>query len=213
MPSRITFRVSTGVNQEWECPIHCAQCEYIRENANGAQCRNRVCYGSPFCWQHNRMEWGVRAMPSTIPGAGKGLFATRAFAQDEWICPMICQQITQECLDVRYPGDMTAPYAEVDINGNISDCACSRGIASQANALFHPNGVVRPEEDHNAIAENGYDDEDPPNDMGVWLLARTNIPIGAEIFLWYGDAYRLEDTHTTRRRSSKNTDPCNNLNP
>ena len=158
------------------------------------------------------MEWGVRARPSTIPGAGKGLFATRAFAQNEWICPMTCEQITQVCLDQRYPGDMTAPYAEIDEHtGEITDCACSRGIASQANALFQPNGLVRPIGDHNAIALTGYDDQNVS--MGVWVQARTNIPVGTEIFLWYGtdqgpDAYRLEDTHTTRRRSMKDTRPC-----
>ena len=211
MPSRITFRVSTGVNEGWECPIHCARCEYIK--ANDQQCRNRVCHGSPLCWQHNRMEWGVRARPSTIPGAGKGLFATRAFAEDEWICPMTCEQITQVCLDQRYPGDMTAPYADIDLgSGEITDCACSRGIASQANALFQPNGFVRPIGDHNAIALTGYDAQNVS--MGIWVAARTNILAGAEIFLWYGtdegpNAYRLEDTHTTRRRSFKGPkQPC-----
>lgn len=206
MPSRITFRVTTGVNQNWQCRIHCARCTYIK--ADGIQCRNRVCYGSPLCWQHNKILYGVKSRPSTIPGAGKGLFATRAFAQDAWICPMTCEQITQACLNQRYPGDMTAPYVDVDENQNITDCACSRGIGSQANALFDANGLVLDQNLHNANANTRFNANG--NSMGIWIEARTNIAAGDEIFLWYGPNYRLENNHETKRRSTKipDTRPC-----
>lgn len=206
--SRITFRVNTGVNS-WSCAVACGQCTYVR--ANGAQCRNRVCHGSPYCWIHNKLAYGLRARPSTIPGAGKGLFASRAFVQDDWICPMTCESITQECLENRYPGDTTAPYAEQEDDGNITDCACSRGIGSQANAKFRADGLVRAVRFHNAVAVTRYDDNEVS--MGIWLQARRAIPQGNEIFLWYGtnegpNAYRLQNNHTTRRRNMMDTRPC-----
>lgn len=65
---------------------------------------------------------------------------------------MICEQNTPACLDQRYPGDMTAPYAEMDTeDGIVTDCACYRGIGSQANAKFRQNGLVRAARFHSAI--------------------------------------------------------------
>lgn len=203
--SRISFRVSTGPNTSWSCPMACDRCTYIKPN--GHQCGNKVCFGSPFCWIHNIRAYGVRAKPSTIAGAGKGLFATRTFQANEWICPMICEHISEDCLEQRYPGDMTAPYAEADEEDDtIIDCACSRGIASQANALFRADGMVRHIRFHNAIAvhrnEVGYH-------VGVWVRARRIIPAGNEIFLWYGVDYRLENNHTTKRRKKMpSSAPC-----
>lgn len=201
--SRISFRVSTGPNTSWSCPLSCARCTYIKPN--GHQCRNRVCFGSPFCWIHNITAYGVKARPSTIAGAGKGLFATKTFQANEWICPMICEPITEDCIEQRYPG-MTAPYAEDDGENGIIDCACSRGIASQANALFRADGMVRHIRFHNAIAERR---DENGHYVGVWIQARRTIPAGSEIFLWYGVDYRLEDTHTTKRRKKvPNSAPC-----
>lgn len=201
MPSRIRFRISTGPNTRWSCPISCGTCTFVRPN--GATCLNKVCYGSPLCWIHNIRTYGVRARPSTIAGAGKGLFTTRTFQAGDWICPMICEDITPECLEDRYPGDLTAPYADMDSAhpDHVTDCACSRGIASQANALFRADGLVRHIRFHNAVStyrnEVGFH-------VGIWIQARRAIQEGNEIFLWYGpnntpDSYRLEDTHTTRR--------------
>lgn len=193
-------------NDDWSCAIKCDQCTFVK--ANGNQCLNTVCFGSPYCWIHNRMAYGVRARPSTIPGAGKGLFATRPFAVDDWICPMICESLTQACFDTRYPGNVTAPYAEQDIFNapfNIVDCACERGIGSFANARFNANGTVRPLNDHNALTEHrneiGFF-------VGIWLRANQPIQPGSEIFLWYGDNYILENNHTTRRRKGNDGRPC-----
>lgn len=211
MPSRISFKIATGGgNNSWTCPITCEQCTFIKQN--GQPCRNRVCHGSPWCWVHNRHAYGVKARVSTIAAAGKGLFATRAFEQDDWICPMICEHITLACLNDRYPGDTTGPYAETDVNNHIVDCACQRGIGSQANAKFRQDGLVQHVSRHNAITDFRHELGVQP--VGIWLKARRAIPEGSEIFLWYGEnqsanAYRLQHNHSTKRV----TTPAHGIHP
>lgn len=207
MPSRYTFQITDpNTNNRWSCPIHCQQCTHLRPNANNARCRNRTCFGSPLCWIHNSQRFGVKSRVSTIPGAGKGLFATRQFHNHDWICPMVGENLTGACVEQRYPGEMTAPYVEYDEgNSRYTDCACSRGIGSLANARFRANGQLRHRNAHNAITEWRVD-----GIPGFWLKARRNINIGDEIFLWYGDGgYQLENTHTTRRRANiPDSRPC-----
>jgi hypothetical protein len=43
---------------------------------HGAHCRQRTAMGQ-FCWNHLRSERGLRIRRSTVPGAGRGLFAAR----------------------------------------------------------------------------------------------------------------------------------------
>ena len=43
---------------------------------NGAHCRQRTVMGQ-YCWNHLRSERGLRIQRSTVPNAGKGLFAAR----------------------------------------------------------------------------------------------------------------------------------------
>lgn len=184
---------------DWACRLECDQCDHIRPN--GVRCRNRACLGTPTCWTHTISKYGVRAKASTIPGAGKGLFATRAFKAGDWICPYIGEPITQECLDNRYPGDMTAPYAE-QIPGGFVDSACVRGIGSISNALFTNNGRCRSASQHNSVMRYR------PSLRQVWLKATRGVQSGAEIFNWYGNTYRLEDGHVTKTGRGQDTRPC-----
>lgn len=51
----------------------------------GARCRNKTRMRFPKCWQHTRSQDGVAVKDSTIPGAGKGLFATKDYRKNETI--------------------------------------------------------------------------------------------------------------------------------
>src|SRR4051794_17971590 len=44
--------------------------------ANGARCRRKTTKGD-MCTQHLGLREGLRIKPSTLPGAGMGLFATK----------------------------------------------------------------------------------------------------------------------------------------
>jgi hypothetical protein len=193
--SRLTFDSS-----RFQCHLQCGQCNRFTKNGN--QCRRRVCFGYPSCWQHTIADYGIKIRSSTVINGGKGLFATRNIPQGTWICPYLGELITETCLNIRYPGDETAIYVEPLRPGVYIDSACQRGIGSMANGLFTPNGIPLPASFHNVLAFYR-----PELDQ-VWLWARRNIPQNTELFLHYGPDYRLQGYHNTRRRQTIDTRPC-----
>lgn len=191
--SRHTFETDN-----FRCKLHCDQCTHIKDD--GTRCRNRVCIGTPTCWIHNKKKYDVRVRDSTI-GNFKGLFAERDFLEGEWICPYIGERITRNCLDQRYPGDITAPYAVKEGGRWVNDSACRRGIGAMANAKFRADGSCRARSQHNAFI-------DPRPNRGQWLRADVDISEGEEIFVWYGLDYRLDMDHKTYRTTRPETRPC-----
>lgn len=51
----------------------CGRC--YGDTRNGEQCKLRTCVIGPFCWMHMMHKFHLKRMPSTIDGAGSGLFA------------------------------------------------------------------------------------------------------------------------------------------
>lgn len=202
MSTELSFRTAN-----WSCPLTCDTCTHTR--ANGVRCKNRVCFGFPVCWMHNAMKYGVKIKNSAIPGAGKGLFATRRLSKDSWICPYSGEATTMNCIHQRYPGGMTAAYAErIPGEANLAvDCACSRGIGSLSNAHFNANGTLSARSRHNCISRYRPVGDGVP---GVWLKSTKLIKEGQEIFNWYGDGgFLLENNHSTsRRKKVPDSRPC-----
>jgi hypothetical protein len=200
----ISFQMSrlTYTGDGFSCHLECSRCEHL--NSNGQRCRRTVCFGIPVCWQHTRAQYGVRTGTSTIPGAGKGLFAMKAFAIDDWICPYVGESITDACSDLRY-GQGTAPYSTAanDQGTQHLDSACRRGTAAMANGLFYANGRSRPLAQHNARIYFNEDNGDRP-----WLGAIRPIAVGHEIFVYYGTDYLLQHNHQTKRRRGGIHKPC-----
>lgn len=191
MSARLTF-----ISPTFSCKLQCGQCQQIKPD--NSRCKNRVCFGLSRCWIHTKALYGVKVRPSNVHG--KGLFATKDFATNDWICPYEGEPITPNCLEERYPGDVTAPYSVESRNGNIVDSACARGVGAMANGLFKQNGYSKARYYHNAVlAERGND---------VWLRARKPINVNSEIHCYYGNSYRLEQTHETKRTSRVDTRPC-----
>lgn len=189
--SKLTFITDT-----FRCNLECGRCTFIKEN--NERCRNRVCMGYPLCWIHTKRRYGVQSRQSCVHG--KGLFATRDIPAESWIAPYGGETISQQCLDYRYPGDMTAPYAVDEGGDSYKDGACNRGIGALSNARFRRDGMVSTPARHNAeIAHrNGQ----------LWLRSTKAIPTDEEIFTYYGDMYRLEDTHVTKRTTRSDNRPC-----
>lgn len=185
----------------FRCRLHCDRCTHIK--ANGQRCGNRVCFGTPICWIHTKQLFGLRIKSSSIAGAGKGLYATRYISAGSWICPYVGELISEQCLDLRYPGDITAPFTVNNGDGsNYIDSACKRGIGAIANGIFDNLGVSLPHQNHNAEIEF------KPESQMNWLRATRNIFNGEEIFVYYGNVYRLENNHLTRRSKMEDTRPC-----
>src|SRR6478609_1276980 len=61
----------------------CVRCS--AKTKSKKRCTRRTCVTAGKCWQHTAAEDGLRVKPSTIPGAGKGLFAERDFAPNRKI--------------------------------------------------------------------------------------------------------------------------------
>lgn len=182
--SRLTFTTNT-----FNCHLTCDQCTYIKPN--GQRCGNRVCIGYPMCWIHNKKLYGIRVKDSTIPGGGKGLFATQPIRGRVYICPYVGENITQECLDSRYEGDVTAPYTVFDNESGIYvDSACVRGVGAMANTSRRTNAEI--------IEREGE----------LWLRATRYIRADEEILVDYGEGYQMENNHTTKRKRGNDTRPC-----
>lgn len=193
--SRLTFE-----NRIFKCNLECGQCDYIK--AGGGRCRNRVCFGTPTCWIHTMIRYGVKTRVSTIPNAGKGLFATRDFRFRDYICPYIGEEVTAECDTLRYGVNGVAPYSTSNGESSI-DSACMRGTAAFANGKFTHGGRARAIRFHNAQLYHNDADNNRP-----WLKALRGIRNGEEIFVYYGNAYTLEHDHTTKRSREADNRPC-----
>jgi SET domain-containing protein len=148
----------------------------------------------------------LRIRPSTIAGAGKGLFAfDRTAAPDAvlWkrLHPIIeydGELINDGLLHQRY-GDYTAPYAIRNVRDEdlqdpfarrVEDGACRRGVGALANhkpareganaffyAQLHPNRII--------------------------LKASRNIRNGDEIFVDYGEGYGFQENTRYSTRAAR----------
>ena len=184
MPYEFIFSVldtaSGTVSEKFMCLMKTARCKGI--NKNGHRCNRKVTIGLPLCWTHMAKEKFLKIRPSTIPNAGKGLFAHRPghippvfFAGDE-IVRYDGQIISNASAQARY-GEYTAPYgAQVDAT-HVEDAACKRGVGAIANHASPP-------------ATNAklwvIDDK-------IVLYAERDIYHGQEIFLDYGADYGFDE--------------------
>jgi hypothetical protein len=57
--------------------VECVRCKFIKRN--GQRCKRNTCVRKDYCWQHLRATLGIDVRPSTLPGAGMGLFAYKTF--------------------------------------------------------------------------------------------------------------------------------------
>lgn len=179
MPYRFSFK-STDGSVTFDCPLTCSRC--IGTNVNGGQCSRKTCIGTPYCWMHLWKLKQVRIRPSTIPNAGKGIFAVHrpgtpppandiVFRKGDTIIEYAGEKVTRQQIDARY-GDYTAPYG-LGERGKFEDGACVRGVGTMANSASRKN----------CNAEFRFQN-------GRFVLkARKTIKTGAEILCDYGNAY------------------------
>lgn len=146
MPPTFTFRVHG--NDVFSCRLESLQCSEIAKKT-GNRCRKRTVIGSPYCNTHLAYKHHLKIAPSTIPGAGRGLYAhnpmksagnTVVFREGERIVLYHGERIEEAELVERY-GDKTGPYALEVSNENVTpgeriyeDGACKRCVGSLANS-------------------------------------------------------------------------------
>lgn len=160
---------------DFTCTLECCRCE--ANTVKGERCKRRTRKQLPFCYEHARSILHVDIRPSTIPGAGLGLFALQEFKSGELIAPYKGEILTRAQMNERYDledGGL-APYA-LQINANtFIDSACSRGTGAFIN--------TKPR--HNNARFSVYSGRagHPPS---ASVRATKRIAPGEEIFVDYG---------------------------
>jgi hypothetical protein len=123
----------------------------------------------------------LKIAKSTIPNAGKGLFAANKnvpndaiiFRKGQTIIDYRGEKIDEDELNERY-GSYTAPYAVKVADNEYTDAACQRGVASNANSNVNTG--------HSNNATLSLD----RRNRRINLKATKNIRNGMEIFASYG---------------------------
>ena len=200
MPYKFSF---SGHTTDFQCPVACFRC--MGTTKTGSRCSKRTCIGSPFCWIHLLSEKKLRIKDSTIPNAGKGVFVQDAskrpnavvFKAGAEIVDYFGEMIGKTQLEERYgergvAHDDTGPYAAVISEvepGLYEDAACQRGagaIVNQARRFASNNvrfKVKRP--------QNGK--------KYITIAATKDIKNNKELFLWYGENYRMNEPGVSYR--------------
>ena len=186
------FKLTEGL-YEFKCKLESHQCVgFVR---GGAQCKRRVVIGLPFCFAHTRMYLHLTVHDSTIPEAGKGVFAydksdnrVLVFEKGEYVCQYWGERISKEELEQRYPGNITAPYGiEIGDTNTFMDGACVRGLGTLVN-----------HEANKRRANAELRDEFIDGEYLVIIRARKRIYNGDEILVHYGTEYEFQNNHSTK---------------
>ena len=188
---RFRFLVNNAL--AFQCVLNCSQC--TGTTVAGTRCKRRVCLATPFCFSHISSALQLKVAPSTIPNAGKGVFAFNKtkganeiiFRRNDIICVYGGEFISRAELDERY-GDYTAPYG-IEVNHNLlQDGACTRSIGTLVN---HKNRRA----DNNA--EFYVSTRNPgPHPRQIKLRATKPIRNNQEIFVHYGNNYIMNEENT-----------------
>lgn len=133
----------TPTGASFSCNLKNYKCAANR--ARGGRCTRDFSAGLPMCWQHSLSTFGVKlsktsCLTNKTPYTRLkmlGLFACRTddFRSGDVICPYIGDIMSKQELELRYPGDVLAPYAVTvgEDSGQRLDSACIRGIGAYAN--------------------------------------------------------------------------------
>ena len=141
MPYVFTFYDNADPQHPYEfhLSLEARRCVHRNPATNGL-CKRTVCIGLDLCFQHLEIDKHLKIKPSTINGAGKGLFAFNhkldandiLFRKGDIICRYEGQFINEAELVRRYR-DKTAPYALILKKNECMDSAHQRYIGSLIN--------------------------------------------------------------------------------
>lgn len=156
------------------------QCSFFKKN--GERCKRRCVIPFEYCASHIQPAFNVSIRPSTIPEAGKGLFADNGtddnsivFKKNDVILQYFGEFLTRQELNDRYR-DGTAPYAISLNNNKFVDSALLRSTSSIANTKRNNNN-------------SSFSISNSTN--SIKIKATKNIRNKQEIFVSYGNQYNF----------------------
>ena len=163
----------TRVNKNGEIKLPTQRCTSGAKN--GQQCRNRTQYGDR-CWSHLLKEDCLKIGRSTIPRAGKGLYAQRDFKKGETVA--------------RYTGDLVHNDERYDKNRYFSAYLLELTGAISIDAARTNTAVGRMVNDARGTnKKNNCSLSCHHATRTATLKASRNIKKGEELFTAYGAAY------------------------
>jgi hypothetical protein len=184
--------------------------ELEKQKCSVPACRRITAMIWPMCWQHARSQMHLQVKPSTIPNAGRGLFAYAptkeerdeqavVFKKGEFICPLNGRPLSAVELQQNY-GNHTAPYvsesSEAKIGFPYVDGLGRRYIGMYANTkLGQP---LADGQRHSVQTGTNCVYSQFRADGVPWLKATKNIRSGDELFAYYGPDYKLEPHQRVR---------------
>ena len=191
MPYQFQFYVDDNVH--FECTLNSVQC--TGRVKNGSRCKRKCIVPFEYCPVHLKNNLNLVVKTSTIPNAGKGVFAhgepnAIIFRKDDRICSYDGQILTTQEIDDRYTdGPLTAPYAVNTANDTNVDCACKRSVGSLIN---------------NSPGNNNVRFSWNAGQRKLSIKASKHIRGGQELFLAYGRQYdRLQNNYRTKPKANK----------
>lgn len=188
MPRGFTFYVNDKVKLSG--PLKLVRC--VGRTVANSRCSRMVRVGVPYCSMHLLHTRHLRIRPSTVSGAGLGLFAYHStlgagevvFKKNQRIVEYDGERLGYRELQQRY-GDFTAPYAIKLPDGSYEDAAFRRGAGALVNQ--GATGTI------NAVLA-WYTDR--AGKQCACVDALQDICNGSEILVDYGSAYSLSELST-----------------
>ena len=170
-------------------------------NQSGDRCSRNTVIGRGLCWQHLLSKKHLRIKQSTIPGAGKGLFALDKskplgavlFHAGVKILQYDGTVMTRQALDNKYGHEdfVTAPYAIEIPHGRVEDAAMRRSPAAIINHKPHNQANCK------LMIQRGGLHAHLRNRAAVVTI--DTIRNGDELFADYSDGYIMHDDRTSYR--------------
>ena len=153
----------------------CPRCS--ARNKNGTQCKNNTCQQYPYCWIHLKSKDGLQIKNSSIPGFGKGLFATKDHRNNQKITDYSAKQVSQNpdpawryVLQIGENRFLNSEDKSNFVGRYIND---SRGTNKRPNVRFTKGSRIFQKQDRYTVP----------------IVSTKNIKKGDELFLSYGSNF------------------------
>lgn len=147
------------------------RCAHIGDQG---RCKRMTTSTHPYCGPHTRLHFGVSVRKSSIPKAGMGLYAEKAFEVDDRIVEYTGEKLTTDQYERRYKTEQLGSYGLALSEKYVIDARRTDAGVARYACDYHGSGQ-KPNAEY--VNFGGR----------VWIVATRRIKPGEEIFTDYGE--------------------------